>query len=96
VTTPRQTIYLDHNASAPLLPEARAAHVAALDLIGNPSSVHANGRALRGIIDKARADVAKLAGGHVLRVMEQAEKVAASMKSELPATATEPSLDAGK
>lgn len=62
MTTPRQTIYLDHNASAPLLPEARAAHVAALDLVGNPSSVHAQGRALRGIIDRARADVAKLAG----------------------------------
>jgi membrane dipeptidase len=42
------------------------------------------------------ADVAKLAGGNVLRVMEQAEKVAASMKSELPATATEPALDARK
>ena len=62
MTTPRQTIYLDHNASAPLLPEARDAHVAALDLVGNPSSVHANGRALRGLIDGARADVAKLAG----------------------------------
>jgi membrane dipeptidase len=42
------------------------------------------------------ADVAKLAGGNVLRVMAQAEKVAASMKAELPATATEPALDAGK
>jgi len=42
------------------------------------------------------ADVAKLAGGNVLRVMEQAEKVAASMKGELPATATEPALDGGK
>jgi membrane dipeptidase len=42
------------------------------------------------------ADVAKLAGGNVLRVMEQAEKVAASMKAELPTTATEPALDAGK
>jgi membrane dipeptidase len=42
------------------------------------------------------ADVAKLAGGNVLRVMEQAEKVAATMKSELPATATEPALDGGK
>jgi cysteine desulfurase len=62
VTTPRQTIYLDHNASAPMLPEARAAHVGALDLVGNPSSVHANGRALRGLIDKARVEVAKLAG----------------------------------
>ena len=42
------------------------------------------------------ADVAKLAGGNVLRVMEQAEKVAAMMKNELPATATEPALDGGK
>jgi len=42
------------------------------------------------------ADVAKLAGGNVLRVMEQAEKVAASMKSELPATATLAALDGGK
>ncbi|MDP3317438.1 MAG: aminotransferase class V-fold PLP-dependent enzyme, partial [Devosia sp.] len=59
---PRQTIYLDHNASAPLLPEARAAHIAALDLTGNPSSVHAQGRALRAVVDKARTEVAKLAG----------------------------------
>jgi membrane dipeptidase len=42
------------------------------------------------------ADVAKLAGGNVLRVMEQAEKVAAAMKAELPATATEPALDGAK
>jgi cysteine desulfurase len=58
----RQSIYLDHNASAPLVPEARAAHIGALDLIGNPSSVHAQGRALRAVIDKARAQVARLAG----------------------------------
>jgi len=42
------------------------------------------------------ADVAKLAGGNVLRVMEQAEKIAVSMKSELPATATLAALDGGK
>jgi len=42
------------------------------------------------------ADAAKLAGGNVLRVMEQAEKVAASMKSELPATGTVAALDAPK
>jgi len=42
------------------------------------------------------ADVAKLAGGNVLRVMEQAEKVAASMKADLPATATQAALDGGK
>lgn len=62
MTTARQTIYIDHNASAPLLPEARDAHVAALDLTGNPSSVHADGRALRGLIDRARTEVAMLAG----------------------------------
>jgi cysteine desulfurase len=54
--------YLDHNASAPLLPEARDAIVAALALSGNPSSVHTHGRALRGLIDDARARVARLTG----------------------------------
>ena len=54
--------YLDHAASAPLLPEARDAMLAALDLAGNPSSVHQHGRALRALIDSARAVVAKAAG----------------------------------
>lgn len=56
------TTYLDHNASAPLLPEARDAIVAALALTGNPSSVHGHGRALRALVDDARSKVAKLAG----------------------------------
>jgi cysteine desulfurase len=55
-------VYLDHNASAPLLPEARAALLAALDLVGNPSSVHGHGRSLRELIEAARDRVAKLAG----------------------------------
>ncbi len=54
--------YLDHAASAPLLPEARDAMLNALALPGNPSSVHGNGRALRALIDDARTKVAKLAG----------------------------------
>jgi cysteine desulfurase len=54
--------YLDHNASAPLLPEARDAVLKALELTGNPSSVHAHGRALRAVVDAARAKVAILAG----------------------------------
>lgn len=57
----RTATYLDHNASAPLLPEARDAVIAALGLIGNPSSVHRHGRALRAIVDDARAKVARLA-----------------------------------
>ena len=49
-------IYLDWNATAPLRPEARDAMAAALDLAGNPSSVHAEGRAARQLIEQcARA-----------------------------------------
>lgn len=58
----RPAIYLDHNAASPLLPEARAALIAALDLVGNPSSVHAQGRALRNLMDTARGQIAKAAG----------------------------------
>jgi cysteine desulfurase len=54
--------YLDWNATAPLRPEAREAFVASLDLVGNPSSVHAEGRAARMLIERARAQVASLVG----------------------------------
>jgi len=53
--------YLDYNATAPARPEARAAALAALEAPGNPSSVHAEGRAARLIVEEARAQVAKLA-----------------------------------
>ncbi len=52
--------YLDHNASAPLLPAAREAMIAALDLTANPSSVHHEGRAARRLVETARRDVAAL------------------------------------
>lgn len=65
----RAAIYLDHNAASPLLPEARAALVAALDLVGNPSSVHGHGRALRNLIDTARGQVAALAGAERKQVV---------------------------
>ncbi|MGE0052864.1 MAG: aminotransferase class V-fold PLP-dependent enzyme [Hyphomicrobium sp.] len=58
-TTPAR-IYLDYNATAPLCPQARDAMVAALDYTGNPSSVHAEGRRARGIIETAREQVAAL------------------------------------
>lgn len=58
----RAAIYLDHNAASPLLPEARAAVADVLALTGNPSSVHAHGRALRDVIETARGEVATLAG----------------------------------
>jgi cysteine desulfurase len=55
-------VYLDWNATAPLRPEARAAVLAALDAVGNPSSVHAEGRAAWAVVERARAQVARLAG----------------------------------
>lgn len=55
-------LYLDHNATTPLRPEARQAMIAAMDVAGNPSSVHAEGRAAKSIIEKARAQVATAFG----------------------------------
>lgn len=57
-----QRAYLDHNATAPLRTEVRDGVVGALALEGNPSSVHAEGRAARAAIEEARAKVAALAG----------------------------------
>jgi cysteine desulfurase len=55
-------IYLDHNATTPLAGEVRAAIHTALDLVGNPSSIHAEGRAARHTVEKARRHVADLLG----------------------------------
>jgi len=55
-------VYLDYNATAPVRPEARQAVLRALDLGGNPSSVHAAGRAARALVEEARAEVAALVG----------------------------------
>lgn len=56
-----ERIYLDYNASAPLLADARAAMIEVLGA-ANPSSVHAEGRAARRIVEAARRDVATLVG----------------------------------
>jgi len=56
-------VYLDWNATTPLRPEARAAMLAAWDLIGNPSSVHAEGREARRLVEDARAALAVAVGG---------------------------------
>jgi cysteine desulfurase len=57
-----ERVYLDWNATAPLRAEARAAMLAAMDLVGNPSSVHAEGRAAKAIVERARAQVAAAFG----------------------------------
>jgi cysteine desulfurase len=55
-------VYLDWNATTPLRPEARAAMEAAWDLSGNPSSVHAEGRQARRLVEQARGAVAQAVG----------------------------------
>lgn len=52
--------YLDHNATTTLRPEAAQAVLRALEMTGNPSSVHGEGRAARKLIENARVDVARL------------------------------------
>ncbi len=59
---PPSRAYLDYNATAPLHPAAKAAMLAALEQGGNPSSVHAEARAARALIETARIEVAKLVG----------------------------------
>lgn len=56
-------IYLDANATEPLRPEARHAAIAALDLTGNPSSIHGAGRQARRLLDQARETIASMFGG---------------------------------
>lgn len=53
------TIYLDHNATAPVRPEAAQAMLSAMEAGGNPSSVHASGRAARARLENARSVIAK-------------------------------------
>jgi len=56
------SVYLDFNATAPVRPEAREAMLAVLDRVGNPSSVHAAGRAARSDLERAREAVSALVG----------------------------------
>ncbi|MCZ7500754.1 cysteine desulfurase family protein [Agrobacterium sp. ST15.13.015] len=60
--------YMDWNATAPLLPAVRDVLVSALDLAGNPSSVHREGRAARAAVEGARREVAALVGAEAAHV----------------------------
>jgi cysteine desulfurase len=61
--------YLDHNATAPMRPEVAEAVARALALPGNPSSVHAEGRAARAAVERAREQVAALVGAQPKNVV---------------------------
>jgi cysteine desulfurase len=58
----KPSIYLDYNATAPIRPEARDAVLRAFETAGNPSSVHASGRAARDLVEIARKQVGELVG----------------------------------
>ena len=77
--------YLDWNATAPLRDEASAALAAALSLPGNPSSVHAEGRAARRAVERAREQVAALVGARPGDVFFTSSGTEANMLALTPA-----------
>lgn len=79
-------IYLDHNATSPLRPEARAAMAAVLAETGNASSIHAEGRAARARIETAREAIATLVGAEpaaVIFTSGATEAVALALSPEM-------------
>jgi cysteine desulfurase len=83
-------VYLDWNATAPLRDEARDAMVAALETAGNPSSVHAEGRAARRLVEDARGEVAALTGAEPRNVVFTSCGTEANMLALSPATGAGP------
>ena len=83
-----ERIYLDWNATAPLRPQAREALQDALAVAGNPSSVHAEGRAARRLIEHAREDVAHLIGASPANVIFTSSGTEANMLALSPAIET--------
>jgi cysteine desulfurase len=80
--------YLDWNATAPMREEAKAAFTAAISLAGNPSSVHAEGRAARALIEAAREEVATLVGTLPGNVVFTSSGTEANMLALTPAIET--------
>jgi cysteine desulfurase len=87
ITSMAERAYFDWNATAPLRPEAGDAMQAAVALVGNPSSVHAEGRAARRLIEHAREDVARLVGAR------PGEVTFASSGTEANALALTPAIE---
>ncbi|HET6156852.1 MAG TPA: cysteine desulfurase family protein [Dongiaceae bacterium] len=82
-------VYMDANASMPPCASALAAMEAALRVTGNPSSVHGFGRAARALVDRARAQVAQLAGAKAENVIftaggTEANNLALNSRGERP------------
>src|SRR5690554_868625 len=62
-------VYLDHAATTPMLPEAREALIGALDLVGNPSSIHSQGQNAKRMLEEAREQVAASLGCDPIEVV---------------------------
>src|SRR5690554_737704 len=62
-------VYLDHAATTPMLPEARDALIGALDLVGNPSSIHSQGQNAKRMLEEAREQVAASLGCDPIEVV---------------------------
>jgi cysteine desulfurase len=62
-------VYLDHAATTPMLPEAREALINALDLVGNPSSIHSQGQNAKRMLEEAREKVAASLGCDPIEVV---------------------------
>jgi cysteine desulfurase len=77
--------YFDWNATAPLRAEAREALIAALRVTGNASSVHAEGRAARQMVEVAREQVAALVGAEAKNVIFTSGATEANMLALTPA-----------
>jgi cysteine desulfurase len=80
--------YLDWNATAPMREEAKAAFTAAVSRVGNPSSVHAEGRAARALIETAREQVAALVGAQPGNLVFTASGTEANMLALMPTIET--------
>src|SRR3954466_811184 len=61
--------YLDHAATTPMLPEAIAAVAEVMGQVGNPSSLHAAGRAARRRVEEARESLAEALGARPSEVI---------------------------
>ena len=62
-------VYLDHAATTPMLPSAKAAYIAALELVGNPSSIHSAGQNAKRMLEEAREQVAASLGCDPIEVV---------------------------
>ncbi|HKM87259.1 MAG TPA: cysteine desulfurase family protein [Xanthobacteraceae bacterium] len=83
-----ERVYLDWNATAPLRPEAQRALQDAAALTGNPSSVHAEGRAARRLVEQAREEVAALVAARPADVIFTSSGTEANMLALTPAIET--------